>query len=315
MKFLIKIIDKNLFNVFSLIKYTFIDIKLFIVYFFANFNKSIILNDNLHQYQNEVEFLKLNGATKIKSFFKSNIIKKLENDFNNLINDFSNLSPSKLGDNGYTQKYLNKEQFDKGELNYGKIIKHIQIKDPLLRSPSLLKIALNKSFINIAKDYFNTNDIYLIGINYRRSYFNNLPANDTQMYHRDRNSFKILKFFIYLNDVDEDIGPFQYILKSHKNWPLLSNRKYRWNDAYIERYYKKEAIFSATSLLGDIIIADTTGFHKGKNLNKKFRTMITLNYSTHQENGSSLLKVRKLNDYLLKLNKEDKIILKYTSNL
>lgn len=43
--------------------------------------------------------------------------------------------------------------------------------------------------------------------------------------------------------------------------------------------------------------------------------MITLNYSTRQENGSSLLKVRKLNDYLLKLNKEDKIILKYTSNL
>ena len=273
MKFLIKIVDKNLFNVFSLIKYTFIDIKLFIVYFFANFNKSMILNDNLHQYQNEVEFLKLNGATKIKSFFKSNIIKKLENYFNNLINDFSNLSPS------------------------------------------LLKIALNKNFINIAKDYFNTNDIYLTGINYRRSYFNNLPANDTQMYHRDRNSFKILKFFIYLNDVDEDIGPFQYILKSHKNWPLLSNRKYRWNDAYIECYYKKEAIFSATSLLGDIIIADTTGFHKGKNLNKKFRTMITLNYSTHQENGSSLLKVRKLNDYSLKLNKENKIILKYTSSL
>jgi hypothetical protein len=43
--------------------------------------------------------------------------------------------------------------------------------------------------------------------------------------------------------------------------------------------------------------------------------MIALNYSTHQENGSTLLKVRKLNDYSLKLNKENKIILKYTSSL
>ena len=81
------------------------------------------------------------------------------------------------------------------------------------------------------------------------------------------------------------------------------------------QHYKKESVFSATSLIGDIIIADTIGFHKGKNLYKKFITIITLNYSTHQENGSSLLKVRKLNDYLFKLNKEDKIILKYTSNL
>ena len=166
-----------------------------------------------------------------------------------------------------------------------------------------LKIALNQTLIKIAKNYFNTDEVYVTGVNYRRSYFNDLPAIDTQMYHRDRNAYKILKVFIYLNDVDEDTGPFQYVLKSHKNWPFLSNRKYRWKDEYIEKKYGQDSIFSATSLMCDVIIADTTGFHKGK-LNKNYRTMLTINYSFVDKK----LKLGNLKTIHLKLKKKIKNI-------
>ena len=93
----------------------------------------------------------------------------------------------------------------------------------------------------------------------------------------------------------------------------MSNRKYRWEDDYIEKKYGKSSIFSATSYIGDIIIADTTGFHKGKKLNKNFRTMLTLNYSTFAENGVGRVKINKFKNYPFSINDEHKKIFKYAS--
>ena len=137
------------------------------------------------------------------------------------------------------------------------------------------------------------------------------------MYHRDRNSFKILKFFIYLNDVDRDCGPFSYIEKSHINWPFLSNKQYRWKDENIFNLMPKANTFYATGNLGDLIIADTTGFHKGNNFNKGFRTMLTVMYCIHtnDDKGSKYLNIRNLNEYSFKLDNEQKNCLKYCNYL
>ena len=311
LKVIIKKIDNKFFNIFTLINYTFIDLKLFVVYFF-NLSKSKPLYNTNFSYSSELNTLKSEGVVNIEKVFKSSIIKDIERDFNNLKEKFANLSPAKI-DANIDKKILDKQIFKKGEQHYQKFLKNIQIKDPFIKSPKVLKMALNNTFIDIAKNYFNTNDVYITGVNFRRSYFNNLPATDTQMYHRDRNSYKILKVFIYLNNVDEDTGPFQYIRKSHKKWPLLSNRKYRWEDDYIEKENGKSSIFSATSQIGDIIIADTTGFHKGKKLNKNYRTMLTLNYSTFAENGEDRVKIRNFKSYPFLINDEQKKLFKYAS--
>ena len=40
-------------------------------------------------------------------------------------------------------------------------------------------------------------------------------AIDTQLFHIDTGSFRILKAFIYLNDVNAGGGPFEYVKCSH----------------------------------------------------------------------------------------------------
>lgn len=312
LKVIIKKIDNQLFNIFSFLYYTLIDFKLFTTYYLQNLIKTKPSFKSSLNYKKEIETLKLDGVVRIRNFFDTNIIKKLEEDFDELKNYYENLSPSRI-DAKINKKFLDKSTFEKGEKHFQNLLTNIQIQDPLFRSPTLLQIGLNQNFIDIAKVYFNTNNVYITGANYRRSYSNQLPANDTQLYHRDRNSLKILKFFVYLNDVDEDTGPFQYILKSHKNWPILSNRKYRWDDKYIEKKFGKQSVFSATSSLGDLIIADTSGFHKGKKLNNRFRTMLTINYSTSIEAGGSKVKIRNFKEYPFIINKEQKEILKFAS--
>ncbi len=312
MKLFIKKLDKNLFNLFTLIFYSFLDLKLFFIFKFNNLTKSEKSNFSFSKFSSNIQDLKLNGVTRIEGYYDKKDLKKLEINFNTLLKDFKNLSPAKLGDKNLGT-FLNQNQFNKGEDFFSKIATQIQIIDPFITSPQLLKIALDDNLVNLAKSYFETDYIFITGANFRRSYANDLNANDTQMYHRDRHTYKGLKIFIYLNNVDEDTGPFQYILKSHKNWPLMSNRKYRWEDNYIETYYGKKSVFSATGSVGDIILADTTGFHKGKKLNKNYRTMLTLNYSTHRDIGNQSLKLKKFNDYSFNITPDKQALLKLST--
>lgn len=308
MKSFIKKLDKKLFNLFTLIFYSILDLKLYVIFRINNLTKSKKSNFSISKFSSNIQALNLNGVTKIENFYDKKFLKKLETNFNFMIKDFKNLSPAKLGDKNLG-KFLNRDQFEKGEKFFSKIATQIQIIDPFVTYPELLKIALDDNLVNLAKSYFETDDIYITGVNFRRSYANDLNANDTQMYHRDRHTYKGLKIFIYLNNVDEDTGPFQYITNSHKNWPFLSNRKYRWEDNYIETYYGKKSLFSATGSVGDIILADTTGFHKGKRLNKNNRTMLTLNYSTHRDIGNQSLKLKKFNEYSFDITPDKKSLL------
>ena len=158
------------------------------------------------------------------------------------------------------------------------------IDQPFLYCPTTTELATNNLVIDIATDFFNC--LPAIGtFNFRRSYVNNLPINTTQLFHCDPNSVKFLKFFFYLNDVDMDGGPFTIVEGSHKfkfmGWDSPS--KYRWNDEEIERLYGKESIRYLTANKGDMIVANTTAFHKGTKPTKTERTMLTLNYVMHPE--------------------------------
>jgi hypothetical protein len=44
--------------------------------------------------------------------------------------------------------------------------------------------------------------------NLRKSFVNNMSEGGNQIYHVDPNSPRFLKFFVYLDDVDENGGPF-----------------------------------------------------------------------------------------------------------
>ena len=160
--------------------------------------------------------------------------------------------------------------------------KHSFVKQPLINSPEILPFVFNDYMIQIATSYLKCYPA--IGtLNFRKSYVTGLPEDGVQLFHIDPNSPRFLKFFIYLNDVDENGGPFQIVEGSHEE--LYSNRydKHRWSLKDIEDTYGKDKVKSLTASMGDMIVATTNCFHRGKPPINSERTMLTLNYVIHPE--------------------------------
>lgn len=91
-------------------------------------------------------------------------------------------------------------------------------------------------------------------------------------WHRDSINRRQLKFIVYLNDVKQDNGCFQYIKKSHTVWNKYKLNKilrkplgaYRYTDSDVASLIKVG--FRVTSLegeAGDLLIVDTSGLHRG----------------------------------------------------
>jgi len=106
-------------------------------------------------------------------------------------------------------------------------------------------------------------------------------------WHRDSftNQFKAI---IYLNDVTDHTGPFQYILRSHRLRGMIRDQKTarlgisqsRICDDQIERITAghPDRLFSATGKGGTLILADTTGLHRGKPIAHGVRYALTNYY-------------------------------------
>jgi len=104
----------------------------------------------------------------------------------------------------------------------------------------------------------------------------------SQLWHRDPDDKKLCKVFIYLNDVDEETGPFCYIAESQYGGKLNSLfpqlRPYspgsgRIVDQEVEEAVPPENIKVCTGRAGTMIFADTAGLHKGGYSTKHSRSM------------------------------------------
>jgi len=137
------------------------------------------------------------------------------------------------------------------------------INQPILNIPNLYKIMFDEKIIDIVTAYFDCVPA-LTSVAVRKSFTSDAAPVNNQLFHRDYNSLvKLLKIVIYLNDVDINGGPFTYIEDSHKkifnNW---------WHYHYIQdevmkTIYGEDKIKHLTANFGDLLMADTRGFHKG----------------------------------------------------
>jgi hypothetical protein len=99
------------------------------------------------------------------------------------------------------------------------------------------------------------------------------PAGDverraSQRWHRDFNDRHLLKAFLYLVDVDERTGPFEYVPRSapggelDRLWPWRPlGDNYPPDDEFAERVNGRSVTFTAPK--GTIIFCNTAGFHRG----------------------------------------------------
>ena len=108
----------------------------------------------------------------------------------------------------------------------------------------------------------------------------------SQRWHRDPGMNRLIKVFVYLNDVDESGGPFMYVRQSHLGgrWRKLFPQKqfgrhgFYPPDGAIAETVPENDIAVCIGVAGTIIFCDTTGLHKGGYSIAQPRIMFTSMY-------------------------------------
>ena len=107
----------------------------------------------------------------------------------------------------------------------------------------------------------------------------------SQRWHRDFNDRHLLKAFIYLVDVDEEAGPFEYVPRSAPGgeleslWPWRPlGENYPPQDELAERIDGRAVTFTAPK--GTIIFCNTCGFHRGGFATEKPRVLATFTWDS-----------------------------------
>lgn len=155
--------------------------------------------------------------------------------------------------------------------------------------PEFKKIFFNEELINLFREYLNYDELYSFVMANKLSYkSNNLGSGGG--WHRDTYMNKQLKFILYLSDVEQKNGPFEYVLGSHHVTSKIIDLPGQVLEKDIRRYNKgnlKGQIF--TGKAGDLLIADTSGIHRGTPIVESVRYAATL-YSHNNEFSPSVKK-------------------------
>jgi Phytanoyl-CoA dioxygenase (PhyH) len=191
-------------------------------------------------------------------------------------------STRELGDKQPAKVFIEPEELARGQSWFRDHTNYVMVQDPLVRCPAAIPLAFDELVGDIAAAYLGA-PAAVGGCNVRKSFANGLPPFDTLYYHSDPNSPRMVKFFFYLNDVDEAGGPFTYVLGSHKAKFPGWRDKYRWTHQEMIERFGAERILPLTGKVGDLLMADTTGFHRGAKAEARDRRILIANYVIHPE--------------------------------
>jgi hypothetical protein len=108
----------------------------------------------------------------------------------------------------------------------------------------------------------------------------------SQRWHRDYNDKHLLKVFLYLVDVDEHMGPFQYVAGSQPGGPYAD--AWGWQplgqnyptEEELEGRIPPEAVQTFTGPAGTLLFCNTAGFHRGGFSTTEPRVLATATYSS-----------------------------------
>jgi hypothetical protein len=108
----------------------------------------------------------------------------------------------------------------------------------------------------------------------------------SQLWHRDYNDKHLLKAFLYLVDVDEAMGPFQYIPGSQPGgqyadaWPWKPLGRNYPTEQELESRIPASAVKSFVGSEASLVFCNTAGFHRGGFSTTAPRVLATATYSS-----------------------------------
>lgn len=186
-------------------------------------------------------------------------------------------APGPIGD-----KFLTDAELAKGEAYIAAHANEADIRHSLLNCPAAVPFAFYEPVIDIAAAFFGCVPA-VTGAYLTKNFVNDLPDLRFNHFHADEQSPWFMKSFYYLNDVDEDGGPFTYVVGSHRAKPFNYRRQYYWSLEEIETVYGRDRIHFVTASAGDIILANVTGFHRGTKVRKRPRHFFMVNWGVHRQ--------------------------------
>lgn len=174
--------------------------------------------------------------------------------------------------------------------------------------PEVIKFANNKDILTIVEEYLGSKPI----IDNIKAWWS-IPGFDVaeheQFYHRDNDSIRFIKLFMYLTNVDDSNGPHTFIKGSHISNNFLDRR--RFSDEEIEKNIKTTEKVVFKGPIGTCFLEDTYGIHKGSLPILNSRLIIQVRYSlmptifvnkykTSNTKCKNYMKDTYINKYLLK---------------
>jgi hypothetical protein len=108
----------------------------------------------------------------------------------------------------------------------------------------------------------------------------------SQRWHRDYDDKHLLKVFLYLVDVDEAMGPFQYMPGSQPggpyadSWPWEPLGQNYPTEEELEALIPSSSVRAFTAPKGTLIFCNTAGFHRGGFSTTDPRVLATATYSS-----------------------------------
>ena len=149
---------------------------------------------------------------------------------------------------------------------------------------ALLRLALDPKLLHIVAHYLGVSP-YLHAIGSWLNFPSEGEARKSQLWHRDPEDLKTVKVFIYLDEVTHETGPFSYIFNTQPfgsacdRIPAHKHPR-RVTDEEMQSQFPKETWFECIGPPNTMVIADTVGFHRGGNVEKGNRLLITFTYTS-----------------------------------
>jgi len=240
------------------------------------FNEGLLSKYNGNSIKSYQEKLEKNGYVVFE-----NILTDI--DIKNLISELKKKDGFYLSDN----KGLSIKQ--KLDFNDPKAVMFSYSSQDIIDTDSFHKILFDPSLIKFSQDYLKSYPV-IDNISAWWSFPAATPdKNAAQWWHFDLERPKWLKFFFFLTDCETHNGAHCFVKGSHRNngvkWPLRKKGYARLSDEEINKLYSNQDIVEILAKKGSLLIEDTRGLHKGKNLIKDHRFLIQVQYSSSAFGG------------------------------
>ncbi|MEB3197671.1 MAG: hypothetical protein VKP62_10755 [Candidatus Sericytochromatia bacterium] len=162
---------------------------------------------------------------------------------------------------------------------------YIQLKTPLKNVAALLPVILDLRLLRTAQEYLGCFPL-LTYVKVQRTWANQLPETNTQLWHIDIDAFRMLKAFIFLDEIDSNTGVTRFIEGSHFFEQGNYHYQDRWSEEDIENKFPFARRVTPKLAYGDMLLLDTLQLHRGARPRGRDRTAIIANFCAHPEQAS-----------------------------